>query len=45
MDNFVKGAAEAGHSIDIDDLYANNFQPIMSFRGNWSHQFEGKTSS
>lgn len=27
---FVKGLAEAGHSYEISDLYAMNFNPIMS---------------
>ena len=41
MDNFVKGAARAGHSIDINDLYASNFKPVMSPE-ELVLQFEGK---
>lgn len=40
MDNFVSGAFEAGHSIDINNLYANNFQPVMSSE-ELVRQFEG----
>lgn len=30
LDSFVRGATEAGHSVDINDLYANGFQPVMT---------------
>ena len=43
MDNFVKGATEAGHSIDINDLYSKNFQPVMS-ADELVRQFEGKSA-
>ena len=29
LNNFVRGAEEAGHSVEIADLYREDFQPIM----------------
>lgn len=29
LDNFVRGAEEAGHNVEIADLYGEGFQPIM----------------
>ncbi|MGN0425741.1 MAG: NAD(P)H-dependent oxidoreductase [Acetatifactor sp.] len=29
-ESFVKGLADAGHSYEISDLYADNFHPVMS---------------